>query len=85
MALTCPACRKLNDVESNAECDRCGCDLGALAAIDESAHWHLSAAVERLRAGDRPGARAHAEHSLALRSIPAASLLLRYTENEEER
>jgi hypothetical protein len=85
MALTCPACRKVNEAETNPECERCGCDLRALDAIAKAAAWHLSAAADCLRAGERAEARAHSRRSLELRRTREAVLFCRYAWTAQNR
>ncbi len=64
MAIVCPACNKANQTE--AACQRCGCDLSRLHEIVEAAASRLGAARAALTDGDWPGALKHAERSWRL-------------------
>ena len=66
MNLTCPACKKTNDIGDSVACQRCGCDLSALIGVRQAALRHLGAASEDLRSGHWRQALNHAEQSWAL-------------------
>jgi len=51
MNLTCPACKKINEIGESAACQRCGCDLTALIGISQAASYRLADAADRLRSG----------------------------------
>ena len=71
MSLTCPACRKAD--QAGDRCERCGCDLTRLRAIDEAASGWLVRAETALREGRREEARAAAARSWSLRHSSRAA------------
>jgi len=78
MPLTCPACRKPNDIAADqtvSACTRCGCELATLHAIAQSSDRHLAGAVVALRGRHWRNALRHAERAWALRHQPAAARL----------
>ena len=78
MRLSCPACRKENDLSdpfSPAVCPRCGSDLSALRSIRQAAARHQHAARLECEEGNWDAALACAEHSWSLRHSRGAALL----------
>jgi len=71
MVITCPACNKANQTE--AVCQRCGCDLSRLHTIVEFAASRLNAAVTSLAVRDLPEALAQAERSWRLYHTAASA------------
>jgi hypothetical protein len=71
MALTCPACNKAN--QTDAICQRCGCDLSGLHAIKRAAEASLGSVRQRLRQRDWAQALAEAEQSWQLCHSDAAA------------
>lgn len=67
MEIQCPACRKLNQVTRDSDCQRCGCDLSRLWETRQAASWRLDNALRHLRERAWADARAQAEQSWALR------------------
>ena len=64
MAITCPACNKAG--QTDATCQRCGCDLARLHEIVDAAAGRLVRAHAALAARDWRGALAEAECSWGL-------------------
>lgn len=75
MPLKCPACGKLIDVEENACCQRCGCDLSRLAQVVQAARSQVRAAAQQVQAGDWRQTLRHAEQSWSLRHSETAARL----------
>jgi len=67
VTMTCPACGKVNAPASCDACERCGCDLGRLRAINACAGRRLAQAADRMRAREWRAALRHAEQSWRLR------------------
>lgn len=65
MSLICPACNKAN--QTDAACQRCGCDLTPLHAIVRSAASCLDSAAAAFTERDWPEALAFAAQSWELR------------------
>ncbi len=64
MAIACPACNKAGQTE--AACQRCGCDLSPLHEIVDAAATRLAGATAALANRDWSGAQADAERSWQL-------------------
>jgi hypothetical protein len=64
MAIACPACNKAG--QTDAACQRCGCDLTRLHGIVAAAATRLAGAAAALEHRDWPGALAEAERSWRL-------------------
>jgi hypothetical protein len=77
MPLTCPACRKYNQVVSatSASCLRCGCDLSRLRHVQLAAIEHRRAATQALRLGQWADALDCAERAWWLLQDPRAARL----------
>jgi hypothetical protein len=77
MRLTCPACRKPNEIAglTEATCSRCGCDLACLCAVQLAAARSQLAAASALRLRDWPAALEQAERSWSFRNTPDAARL----------
>jgi hypothetical protein len=71
MSLTCPACAKPN--QNGELCQRCGCDLSDLHAVNRAAEWCLRAGREHLRRAAWLQALQHAEQSWDLQHSAAAA------------
>ncbi len=65
MPITCPACRKVNDGET--QCQRCKADLTALGQIQRCADLALQNSAFYLKQSDGPNALAQAELAWHLR------------------
>lgn len=78
MTITCPACRKSNDLAPSAgpsPCARCGTDLAMLGEIVADADRHLAVAAAALRRKQWQRAQRHAERSWKLRHQPPSARL----------
>jgi hypothetical protein len=75
--LTCPACRKVNDLAGleTTACGRCGCDLAALAAIATKARALLAQALLDLRSGSFQQAIDRATRSWSQRHSSQAAMI----------
>jgi hypothetical protein len=71
--LTCPACNKAGQTE--AACQRCGCDLSRLHTISATAAVRLEDARAALEEFDWSAAQARAAESWRLRHSPEAARL----------
>ena len=65
MPIVCPACNKANQTE--AACQRCGCDLARLHGLADAAAACLDGATAALADGDWPAALTAAGRSWRLR------------------
>ena len=73
MEITCPACRKTNLYE--AQCGRCGADLGALRQILQTAAQFLAAGQRYLRQNEGTKALNAAQSAWHLKHSTAAAQL----------
>ncbi|MBL6763769.1 MAG: hypothetical protein ISQ14_02355 [Verrucomicrobiae bacterium] len=73
--LTCPACRKVNDWDSDQPCVRCEADLNTLRTIQVAAVREQSRAREALRHQDWRAAAEHAARSWNLVQSPESARL----------
>lgn len=73
MEITCPACRKTSP--SEAQCSRCGADLGALRQILQTAAQVLEAGQRFLRQNDGTKALRAAQSAWHLKHSAAAAQL----------
>jgi hypothetical protein len=71
--LTCPACNKAG--QTDAACQRCGCDLSRLHTIAAAAAGRYAAARRALEDSDWSAALTRATESWRLRHSPAAAQL----------
>ena len=69
-SVLCPSCGKVNNT---APCQRCGCDLAPLFAIDLAAQARLASAAASLRDGEALAAHEHAGQSWELRHSSEAA------------